>query len=97
MRGHVAGTCYRDTQQCDTAIVMLKACTVAGTLAERKSKGAYIFADVTPFGVWLVLFELMQHKFQHVPSCTGTLTLILLHAWKLHAKYHGIQNSISSK
>ena len=26
------------------AIVMLKAITVAGTLAERKSKGAYIFA-----------------------------------------------------
>ena len=46
MRGHVAGTCHRDTQQCDTAIVMLKACTVAGTLAERKSKGAYIFACV---------------------------------------------------
>ena len=44
MRGHVAGTCHRDPQQCDTAIVMLKVCTVAGTLAERKSKGAYIFA-----------------------------------------------------
>ena len=44
MRGHVAGTCHRDTQQYDTAIVMLKACTVAGTLAEGKLKGAYIFA-----------------------------------------------------
>ena len=44
MRGHVAGTCHRDTQQCDTAVVMLKACAVAGILAQRKSKGAYIFA-----------------------------------------------------
>jgi len=36
-----------DTQQCDTAIDMIKVCTVAGTLAERKLKGAYIFATTT--------------------------------------------------
>ena len=53
MRGHVAGTCHRDTQQCDTAIVMLKACTVAGTLAEGKSKGAYIF-ETTCDTLWCV-------------------------------------------
>ena len=33
----------------------------------------FLQQHVTPFGVWLVLFELMQHKFQHVPSWTGTL------------------------
>ena len=67
MKGHVAGTCHRGTQQGDTAIVMLKAITVAGKLAERKSKGAYIFAT-TCNTLWCVAGAFGAHATQ-ISTC----------------------------